>query len=99
MITGKTWVEKAGTIQGETLKCYGKIKAKNLTMTINGKTYTDIIYSYIEIRKYIAFLPITVYQADYYVAQNIGIVERVSKQTLTGTGIPVTTSITNYSIK
>lgn len=99
LAVGKSWNKKAGVVQGETLKCYGKIKEKNITLTVNGKTYKNVIHTHVEVRKQVLLLGITLVEADYYIAQNVGVIKTVSKPTITGNGNTVTTSITNYAIK
>ncbi|MFT4156021.1 hypothetical protein [Parafilimonas sp.] len=95
---GKTWRQSAGTASGVKLNCYGKIVQKNMTLTVNGETYGNVIHSYVEIRKPFLFTYIVVYTQDYYVAKNIGIIKNISRQVLPS-GSATTTGITSYSIK
>lgn len=95
---GATWTTSAGKASGFSVKCYGSIKATNLTMTINGKTYKNVIQSHIDLKATFFFFPITVYSQDYYVAKNIGIIKNVSTQ-LQPSKSTTTTNISGYSIK
>ena len=95
---GAKWYVPAGSLIGTKVKCYGKIIAKNLTIKVGNKTYTNVIHSYVEIRQPLLFIYIVVARQDYYVAKNIGIVKNESNIVL-----PKSTSnnlnIYDYSIK
>jgi hypothetical protein len=96
---GTSWKIDAGTVQGNVLTCRGKILQKNISITVNGKTYNNVIHSYVEINKRVLLLNITLLKQDYYVAPNIGIIKTVSKQAINPSSKPITTSLTNYNIK
>lgn len=96
---GKSWQLTAGSVQGNVLTCFGKILQKNISLTVNGKTYNNVIHSYVEIRKRVLLLNITLAKQDYYVAPNIGIIKTVSKQAINSSSKPITTSLTSYNIK
>ena len=95
---GTTWSESAGYANGTALNCYGKIIDKNVTIKVEGKTYDNVIHSYVELRKKVLFFYITVAKQDYYVAKNIGIIKNISTQLLPDKST-TTTTITDYLIK
>ncbi|SFP82591.1 hypothetical protein SAMN05444277_102139 [Parafilimonas terrae] len=98
LAVGKTWQQKAGSANGIKLKCYGKILQKDITLKVNGKTYNNVIHSYVEIRKPITFFYIVVYKQDYYVAKGVGVIKNVSKQVLPA-GPATNTDINSFTIK
>jgi hypothetical protein len=75
---GAKWYVPSGSLAGIKVKCYGKIIAKNMTMKVGNKTYTNVIHSYVEIRQPLFFTYILVGKQDYYVAKNIGIIKNES---------------------
>jgi len=95
---GTTWSENAGSANGTALNCYGKIVEKNMSIKVEGKTYDNVIHSYVELRKKVLFFYITVAKQDYYVAKNIGIIKNISTQLLPDKST-TTTTITDYLIK
>jgi len=95
---GATWSEDAGSANGTSLNCYGKVLEKNMDIKVEGVTYNNVIHSYIELRKKIFFFYITVAKQDYYVAKNIGIIKNISTQLLPDNSTTSST-ITDYLIK
>jgi hypothetical protein len=95
---GDTWSQSAGSANGQTLTCYGQIKEKNISVTVNGVTFDHVIHTYIEIRKPILFFYVVVYKQNYYVAKNIGIIKNISNQ-LQPSNSTTTSTIINYAIK
>ena len=99
LAVGKTWTASAGSADGVKLKAYGKIVKTNSTITVGGKTYTNVIQTHIDIKKPIPFLPgIIVYKQDYYVAKNIGIVKNIGTSVFESNATTIT-NLTSYSIK
>jgi len=94
---GTKWSEtiKAG---GQTLKMTGKVTKRDLTVTVGGKTYKNVIQSNIEIKKQILFTGITLSKQEFYVAKNIGIIKNESKVVFPTTST-ITTAIKDYVIK
>ena len=95
---GETWLASAGIANGFRLNCYGKILEKNITLTISGTVYKNVIHSYIEIRKPFLFTYFVVNQQDFYTAENIGIIKNISK-ILLPTSSTTTTVIKDYNIE
>lgn len=95
---GDTWLVPAGTANGFSLNCYGKIIDNNATITVSGKQYKHVIHSYIEIRKPFLFSYIVVNKQDFYTAENIGIVQNVSNVLLPSSSV-TTTNITGCHIE
>ena len=94
---GKSWLEPAGKANGFNLRCYGKIIAKDATITVGGITYKHVIHSYVEIRKPLLFTYIVVNRQDFYTAENIGIIKNVSDILLPEKST-TTTNITDHKI-
>ena len=95
---GSSWTASAGSANGVSLQCYGKIIEKNMTLTIGDTAYKNVIHSYVEIRKPVFFFYIVVDKQNFYVAKNVGIIKNASMQLLPETSSS-TTSILDYKIK
>lgn len=95
---GDTWNESAGTANGFSLNCYGKIINTNTTVVFADTTYKNVIHSYIEIRKPFFFTYIVVNRQDFYTAKGIGIIKNTS-DILLPTKSTTLTNVTSYSIK
>ncbi len=83
---------------GTSLKLAGKILQRDITLTVGGTTYKNVIHSYIEIKKQILFTGIVISKQDFYVAKNIGIVKNVSSVVFPSSST-ATTSIKDYKVK
>lgn len=78
---GYTWDFTGGHGNGFTAKLPGKIIEKGITITVQGKTYTDVIHTQIHLT-YDMPQPIGNIGAifyDYYMAKGVGIVKIVSE--------------------
>ncbi len=94
---GTTWSQPAGSGNGVSLSCSGKIMETGISLTVSGVTYTDVIHTYIEV-KTTGFFSIVVYKQDYYVAKNIGVIKNLSTQVVPS-GPTTTTELASYTIQ
>jgi hypothetical protein len=98
---GYTWQHQAGQGNGFTAHTPGTIVEKGITMTVEGKTYKDVIHTRMEIQYDMpVFGSITFATYDYYIAKNIGVIKADSE------GDPILTNnaktasnLFEYSIK
>ena len=73
---GYNWNYKAGQGNGYTAYLDGTIMEKGITMTVEGKTYKDVIHTEIELQYDIPMVGILTFATyDYYVAKNVGIIK------------------------
>jgi hypothetical protein len=73
----------------------GKIMERNITRTVNGKVFNNVIHSQVELQYDYGSGFTTTIVYDNYVAQNIGIIEIDSN----GLGITGVETLLAYSIK
>ena len=71
---GYTWQYNSGQGNGFTAISQNTIVAKGLTLSIEGKTYTDVIQTSIVFSYVIAGSTIPYAEYEYYVGKNVGIV-------------------------
>jgi hypothetical protein len=97
---GYKWDHIAGQGNGFLAQTRGEIIARNLTMTVAGKSYKEVIHTKVELDYEIpgfGLLPAAVY--DYYVANNIGLIKVVTATTVIMGGEVIESELTAYSIK
>jgi hypothetical protein len=95
-----TWISKVnskGTINGVSTRIAGQIVEKNISRTINGKSFTNVIHTkfYYQQDDGTGAGFTTVITFDYFIAKGIGIIE----QDATGVGFTTVETILDYSIK
>lgn len=100
---GYTWDNNAGQGNGFTASTPGKIMEKGISLTVNGKTYTNVIHTQGNLIYVIpGFGSLNSATYDYYVAKGVGIIRvlsAVGDATITGTTLHSTTDLIDYSIK
>lgn len=98
---GFTWEHDAGQGNGFAAKTPGVILEKGITMTVEGKTYKDVIHTRLEMQYEIPpFGMLIAGTYDYYIAKNIGVI-RVDTELdpVFGGGVKAVSSLYEYSIK
>jgi len=98
---GYTWQNAAGQGNGFTAETPGSVVEKGISLTVQGKSYTDVIHTQEELQYDIPGLGLLTFATyDYYVAKGIGIIRVVAAgdPTLAG-GFHSTTDLVDYSIK
>ena len=96
---GYTWTtipSDDGTIGGLPAQTINTIAEKNVTKTINGKVYSNVIHTKAELQYNTGSGFLTVATYDFYLAMGIGLVESDSS---IGGALYQTETITSYSIK
>ena len=85
-----------GTVNGVSAKMINTIKEKNITKVVNGKTFTNVMHTQVDLQYDlgIGFQSIAVY--DIYLAKGVGMIE--SDTSIQGSPYEVAT-ITGYTIK
>lgn len=99
---GFTWDFLGGHGNGFTARTPGKILEKGISLTVQGKTYTDVIHTQIKLQ-YVMPAPIGQIEAityEYYVAKGVGMIriESAGDPVWTG-GITSVSELVEYSIK
>ena len=99
---GTTWTTPAsptGTINGVPARISGKIAEVGISKTVTGMVFNNVIHSTILLQYDYG----TGYQTnatyEYYVAQNIGIIEIDSSISTFGSSVTASTTILSYKIK
>jgi hypothetical protein len=99
---GYTWDFLAGHGNGFTAKTPGKVLEKGITLTVQGKTYKDVIHTQIKLQ-YQMPSPIGLIETftyDYYVAKGVGMIKIDSQgDPLWGAGVSSESELIEYSIK
>ena len=95
-----TWISKVnskGTLNGVTARFAGQIVEKNLSKTINSKSFTNVIHTkvYLQYDYGTGAGFTTVITYDIFIAKGVGIIE----QDATGSGFTTVETILDYSIK
>lgn len=98
---GYNWNYKAGQGNGFTAYLDGTIIEKGITMTVEGKTYTGVIHTEIELQYDIPMVGILTFATyDYYVAKNIGIIKLDAEgNPILSPGTSSEMNLIDYSIK
>ena len=78
---GSTWTANAGSANGFAATINGKVIARNLTMTVQGATYQNVIHSYIELSYSLIGVAA---RYDYYSAKGVGIIAVYSEAGMPG---------------
>lgn len=55
----------------------GTMKEKNITRVVNGKTYTNVCHTKIELQMAVSGVYLTTIVADYYFAQGVGMIDYI----------------------
>jgi hypothetical protein len=72
---GYTWQHNAGQGNGFAAITYTTILEKGLTMTVEGKTYTNVIHTFIDFQYDIAGSNMPYAEYEFYIAKDIGIIK------------------------
>jgi len=97
---GHNWQYSAGQGNGFAAIVTTTIVAKNLSMTVAGKNYKDIIQTRLELSYNIMGSPMEMGSYDYFIAKGVGIVKVRSKLGMMGiTMLETCSDLIDYSIK
>ena len=98
---GYTWDHVAGTGNGFKALTPGKVLEKGITITVEGKSYTDVTHTQIDLQYELPVLGVVTFATyDYYVAKNIGIIKVDSQgDVMWGGGLSSEMNLIEYSIK
>ncbi|AXY75006.1 hypothetical protein D3H65_13875 [Paraflavitalea soli] len=96
------WDHVAGTGNGFKIITSGLVLEKGIIMTVEGKTYTDVMHTVVQLQYElpgVGLVPLTDY--DYYVAKNIGIIKikTIADDPMGGGDIRTEMNLVEYSIK
>lgn len=99
---GATWTSSftdSGLVNGVPAKTIGTVAEINITKTVLGKIYNNVIHTKIDLQYDYGsgFTSTAVY--DFYVAKNIGVIEIDSTLNIFGISINATSLLSAYSIK
>ncbi len=98
---GQTWAANAGTANGFNATSETKVIAKNITLTVEGKTYSNVIHTQVSLSYDLPVVGSTKYtDYDIYSARGIGIIRTRAVIYNMGTVILTTKrDLTDYQIK
>ena len=97
---GYTWTKDAGTTNGFTARIRGKIAAKGITKTWEGKTYKDIIHTVVDLEYNLIGTWMSMGTYQFYCAKGIGLVKTDYSLSLQGQTFTSTASyLVDYTIK
>jgi len=97
---GYKWTNNAGTGNGLTARTPGEIIERNMTITVQGKVYKQVIHSKMELEYDIPGMgSMTLAVYDFYTANNIGFIKVVTTGTNLSSNLSTTTELLEYSIK
>jgi hypothetical protein len=96
---GYTWTTTPsdnGTVNGVPAQTVNTIKEKNVTKVVNGKTFTNVIHTQVDLQYNLGtgFQSVAIY--DFYLAKGVGLIE--TDTSVSGSPYELQT-ITNYTIK
>ncbi len=94
---GYNWQTPAGTINGYPAQVQGQIIAIGITMTVAGKTYTNVVHSLVDLQYNYGSGYTTYATYDYYVAKGVGIIRIVTN--FPTIGFSEELNLISYSIK
>ncbi len=82
---GGSWTNQVVNPIGQLAKYNFTIKEKGISRTLNGKTYNDVIHVYAETGIDVPTIGFTLVSiTDYYFAKNIGLIENIISQPISG---------------
>jgi hypothetical protein len=97
---GYKWEHAAGQGNGFTARTPGEIIERNITMTVAGKQYKEVIHTRVELQYDIPLMgTITFAVYDFYNANNIGSIKVVTTTSAIAGSSAYVTELTDYSIK
>jgi hypothetical protein len=96
---GYTWQYTAGQGNGFTASLKGTIVERNISVTVQGKTYTNVIHSHLDMSYNIFGVSMDVGYYDYFVAKGVGIVRMRSGVDAFGTVSSICSDLTEYHIQ
>lgn len=98
LAVGKTWtvpITDNGQVNGIPARVIGKILEKNISHTVNGKAFINVIHSSLDLQYDLGGYS-TVITYEFYVAKGVGIIHTKSSS---GGVVVATSKLTEYSIK
>lgn len=99
MTVGRTWTARLtadGTVNTVPAQFVGKLVEANITRTISGKSFTDVVHTQGQLQYNLTGTMETFQTYDFYIARGVGLIQIESS---TNTGIKTVNSIAEYSIK
>lgn len=98
---GFTWDFEGGQGNGFAAKIPGKIVERDLSMTVQGKTYKNVIHTQVNLKYDIFGVDVMSFMFyDYYVAKGVGIIKIVSEgDPDMAPGVDAVSELVEYSIK
>lgn len=96
---GYTWNTDAGSGNGFKAYIDGEIKERDLTLTVQGKTYKEVIHSSVVLSYDILGTIMSFGGYEFYVAKNIGVVKLESIVGFPGASTTIVQELVDYTIK
>jgi len=96
---GATWTTNMPPVNGLNAQCIGTMMEKNISKTVAGKNFTNVIHTQLDLQYEVPILGWTSFAIyDYYIAKNIGIIRIETSQTFGGS-LRTVADLIDYSIK
>lgn len=96
---GQTWQYDGGSGNGFPIIMTGKIIERGISVTVNGKTYTNVIHTRLHMAYDILGTITDATDYDFYVAKGVGIVQVRTLLDFLGVTIPALNYLVDYNIR
>ena len=95
---GFNWESDAGTVNSYRAKCLGQIVEKNISFTVAGKNYTNVIHTQVALQYNLIGTFQTFAYYNYFFAKGIGIIKISSALDFFGTTLKTASNLFEYTI-
>lgn len=95
---GYDWSQNAGYVNSYPAKCLGQVVEKNITMNVEGKSYTNVIHTQVALQYNITGTYETFAYYNYFVAKGIGIIKISTVIDIFGTSLKTASNLFEYRI-
>lgn len=96
---GYSWTDNMPPVNGLSARFNGTIMERNISKTVTGKNFTNVIHTQLELEYEIPVLGWTSFAVyDYYIAKGVGIIRIETTQTFGGS-LRTVADLIDYSIK
>ncbi len=97
---GYTWTDNMPPVNGLAARFIGTIMERNISKTVAGKNFTNVIHTQLNLEYDLPILGWTNFAVyDYYIAKGVGIIRIETTSTFGGFGIKTVADLIDYSIK
>jgi hypothetical protein len=95
---GYTWTDNMAPVNGLAARFIGTIMERNISKTVAGKNFTNVMHTQLNLEYEIPFMGWTNFAVyDYYVAKGVGIIRIETFSAIAG--VTTVSDLIDYSIK